>query len=203
MPRPKDPLAPQPEPAAARKDSAEIIEAIVEATLTIGDPDASVNAIAERAGVGIASLYRYFPSKAAILAEISRRLQRAFLVDMRRVLEQPGVTVEDAIDIVCRLAVYEPGVSPEIRKALNVTVPMSWSHENAAAMYKAAMGELVQWLRSKLDPVPDDLEHRVFVAFAGARGVIMVSRAMPDLSPPDETLLRMIKTAVTSVLDLR
>lgn len=200
MTRSKDPLAPQPEPKAGRKESAEIIEAIIEATITIGDPDASVNAIAERAGVGIASLYRYFPSKAAILAEISRRLQREFLVGLKRVLEEPGLTVAQAIEQVCRVAIYEPGASPEIRYAINVAVPMSWSHESARAMYADAQRELEGWLRGKLDPVPADLQHRVFVAFAAARGVVMVSRAMPAIAPPDEALVRMLVTTVRACL---
>lgn len=199
MARSKDPLAPQPEPAAGRKDSEEIVEAIIQATLTIGDPDASVNAIAERAGVGIASLYRYFPSKAAILAEISRRLQREFLVEMKRLLAQPG-PMAHTIEQVCRLAVHEPGVSAEIRFALNVTVPMSWSHETTGPIYKEAMDELVRWLRSKLDPVPRDLEHRVFVAFAASRGVVMVSRVMPQIAPPDEVMIRLMVQSVLACL---
>jgi len=199
--RSNDPLAPQPEPTAGRKDSQEIVESIIQATLTIGDPDASVNAIAERAGVGIASLYRYFPSKAAILAEISRRLQRAFLVDLKRVLSQPALTVAQAIEQVCQLAISPPGVTAEIRYALNVIVPMSWSHENAGVIYQDAMAELVRWLRDKLDPVPPDLEHRVFVAFAAARGVVMVSRAMPAIAPPDEVLVRLVVRSALAVLD--
>jgi len=39
----------------------------------------SVNAIAACAGVGGASIYRYFPNKHAIHAEIARRLRRDFL----------------------------------------------------------------------------------------------------------------------------
>jgi len=89
MARSKDPLAPQPEPAPTTSDSAEIVEAIVAAVIAIGDPNVSVNAIAERAGVGVASVYRYFPNKSAIYAEISRRLQRDFLAGLRTKLGDP------------------------------------------------------------------------------------------------------------------
>ena len=81
------------------------------ATIELGDPDASVNAIAERAGVGIASLYRYFPSKSAIHAEISRRLQRDFLSQVRAILAQP-VSLEAAIEACCRAAVIVPHIQP-------------------------------------------------------------------------------------------
>lgn len=37
---------------------------------------------------------------------------------------------------------------------------------------------------------PLDLRERVFVAFAAARGVVMVSRLMPDSAPTDEALIR-------------
>ena len=68
MARSPDPLAPPQAPAPSRPESTAIVDALVAAALELG-PDASVNAIAERAGVGVASLYRYFPSKASILAK--------------------------------------------------------------------------------------------------------------------------------------
>ncbi|MDT0352717.1 helix-turn-helix domain-containing protein [Pseudonocardia sp. DSM 45834] len=36
------------------------------------DPDVKLNAIAQRAGVGQATLYRHFPTRADLLAEVYR-----------------------------------------------------------------------------------------------------------------------------------
>ncbi|MEL6416446.1 MAG: TetR/AcrR family transcriptional regulator, partial [Pseudomonadota bacterium] len=53
--------------------------------LSIGYDKASTNKIAELAGVGIGSLYEYFPGKEAIFAEVRRREdQRLFDLTMNR-----------------------------------------------------------------------------------------------------------------------
>jgi AcrR family transcriptional regulator len=70
-----DELAPRRIPKQRR--SREIVDAIVEAgrhLLEERGPEAlTTNAVAERAGVSIGSLYRYFPSRAAVLAAIYDR----------------------------------------------------------------------------------------------------------------------------------
>jgi AcrR family transcriptional regulator len=50
-----------------------ILEAAAQVLETAGEPGFNTNAIAERAGVGIGSIYRYFPDKHAILVEMGRR----------------------------------------------------------------------------------------------------------------------------------
>jgi len=203
MPRGKAPLDPQPPPAPTRTDSTEIVEAIVAAALELGDPDASVNLIAERAGVGVASVYRYFPTKAAIYAEVSRRLQRDFRARVQSVLEQPSLSVRDAVEACCRIAIQVPGVSPELRRALNLAVPLSWSQDNASQVFSETIEAFTLWLSSRLDPPPADLRDRVFVAFAAGRGIVMVSRVLSDIAPDDEALIRHMVTGALAYLDVR
>jgi AcrR family transcriptional regulator len=50
-----------------------ILEAAAQVLEIAGEPGFNTNAIAERAGVGIGSIYRYFPDKHAILVEMGRR----------------------------------------------------------------------------------------------------------------------------------
>ena len=201
MAKHRDPLAPQPPPAPTRTDSAEIVEAIVTAAIHLG-PDVSINHVARRAGVGVASVYRYFPNKAAIYAEISRRLQSDSLERMRRILREPNLSVQEAVAECCRAAVVAPGVSPELRSALNLAVPLSWSHENAHEVFSATIVEFTNWLAGRLETPPPDLSARVFVAFAAARGIVMVSRILPDLAPDDETLARHMTSMVLRCLEL-
>jgi len=68
----KKPATPRKRPLQAR--SRETYAAILEATARILEAEgleaANTNAIAERAGVSVGSLYQYFPDKAAIFAEL-------------------------------------------------------------------------------------------------------------------------------------
>lgn len=50
-----------------------ILEAATQVLEVAGEAGFNTNAIAERAGVGIGSIYRYFPDKQAILVEMGRR----------------------------------------------------------------------------------------------------------------------------------
>jgi len=56
--------------AHAAENRARIL-AVARAEIT-ADPDVKLNAIAQRAGVGQATLYRHFPTRADLLAEVYR-----------------------------------------------------------------------------------------------------------------------------------
>jgi AcrR family transcriptional regulator len=62
-------------PAPRRSDAAENRERIVEVARTVlaESEDVRLNAIAKRAGVGQGTLYRHFPTRDALLAEVYRR----------------------------------------------------------------------------------------------------------------------------------
>ena len=77
-------LTTNPRKAPRQARAAATVSAILEATAHIlregGLPGLSTNRIAERAGASIGSLYQYFPSREAILAELLRR-ERAVLLE--------------------------------------------------------------------------------------------------------------------------
>ena len=81
MPDPQATVQPRKKPAQAR--SRATVEAILEAATRIlrdqGLADLTTNRVAERAGVSVGSLYQYFPSREAILAELVRRLRREYV----------------------------------------------------------------------------------------------------------------------------
>ncbi|MCM2293444.1 TetR/AcrR family transcriptional regulator [Allorhizobium sp. BGMRC 0089] len=74
-------IDPRKYPRQAR--STAMVEAIVEAAArileTAGPEGFNTNAIAERAGVSIGSLYQYFPSKQALVAALIRTERQTFL----------------------------------------------------------------------------------------------------------------------------
>jgi TetR/AcrR family transcriptional repressor of mexCD-oprJ operon len=61
-----------------RSDALKNIEAILEAATTClaRDPDASINSIAQAAGVGRVTLYGHFESRSALIAEVATRAVR-------------------------------------------------------------------------------------------------------------------------------
>jgi len=73
-----------------------ILEAAAQVLEASGEAGFNTNAVAERAGVGVGSLYRYFPDKRAILVALGRS-------EMERV----GRAVTDA------MASAAPGVAPD------------------------------------------------------------------------------------------
>ena len=66
-------LRKQPKQQRAKATVDAVLEASARVLVDVGYAKASTNLIAERAGVGIGSLYEYFPGKEAIYAELRRR----------------------------------------------------------------------------------------------------------------------------------
>ena len=203
MSRRSDVENPPPAPNPKRSDSQAIVESIIAAALELASPDVTMNEIAERAGVGIASLYRYFPNRTAIYAEISRRLLRKFQSQLQVILADSDQDLQAAVTEVCRAVVVGPEVSPEVRRSLNLLVPFSWSAQSADDVFRTALLGITAWLEHKLEEPPADLAQRVFVAFASARGAMNMSTIYPDLAPSHEALIRHMARGVMAHLDAK
>ena len=108
----------------------ETVRAILEAAAYIlardGWTKATTNRIAERAGVNIASLYQYFPSKEAIAAELQRRHGERLLEGQRRVAPPTGSrSFRSMLMDRVEAAVTEHRGTPLLHKALNDELPRS------------------------------------------------------------------------------
>lgn len=84
-PRPaKRALSPRKTPRQPRSNL--MVATILEAAMILLKRDGmrhfNTNAIAERAGVSVGSIYQYFPSKEAILATLVRNIRKEMLADM-------------------------------------------------------------------------------------------------------------------------
>ena len=64
----------------------------------LSDPNAPISAIAERAGVGIAALYRRYPSKEELIRQIYHENQRLIMAEVEAALAADG----DPWEIFCR-----------------------------------------------------------------------------------------------------
>lgn len=188
-----------PEPTPRRADSQQIVAAVITAAIELG-PDAPLAQIAERAGVGVASLHRYFPTSAALFAEVSREMYRALLAQVRAVLAREDLPVGEAISQICRVVITEPRLPVEHRRRLSFDVPLEWSREVAEAAYREILGEVRAWLERALPQRPPDLDERLFVGFAALRGAVLVTLMFPDLAPPEERLIAQIARFVAESL---
>ncbi len=190
-----------PEPAPRRSDSQEIVSAVIAAAIELG-PETPLARIAERAGVGLASLHRYFPTTAALFAEVSREMYRTLGRQVNELLERPDLSVSEAIVGVCRVVITEPRMPLEHRRRLSFDVPLEWSRDSAEAAYRDILHQVVTHLRRRWPECGPDIEDRAFVAFAAVRGAVLVSLLFPDLAPPEEQLIAQVTRCVSLTLGL-
>ncbi|WP_137984335.1 TetR/AcrR family transcriptional regulator, partial [Pseudomonas viridiflava] len=85
------------------------------------------NAIAERAGVNIGSLYQFFPNKEAIIAELQRRHVAATRTDLVNVLQDlpESPTLRGALTMIVEMLVAEHRVAPAVHKAIHEELPLT------------------------------------------------------------------------------
>jgi len=122
-------LAPRRSPRQDRSQAT--VDAILEAAAYIlvrdGWEKMNTNRIAERAGVNIASLYQYFPSKEAIAVELQRlhgeHVRQRVLAALRAT---DGPTdLRSMLRVLVQAAVEEHRVEPALHRALSEELPRS------------------------------------------------------------------------------
>ncbi|MEH6351046.1 TetR/AcrR family transcriptional regulator [Pseudomonas sp. 3JA] len=127
MSRSRTTVNPRKLPAQAR--SRATVEAIIQAATYIltkvGWEGLTTNAIAERAGVNIGSLYQFFPNKEAVIAELQRRHVAATRTDLLNALEvlprQPSL--REALTMIVEMIVVEHRIAPALHKAIHEELP--------------------------------------------------------------------------------
>jgi AcrR family transcriptional regulator len=149
----------------ARRNRDAILAAALDALTA--SPDASLNAIAKRAGIANATLYRHFPTREElVLATYQHEVQG--LVDAAGTLLQAQAPIDALrswVERLARYAVTKHGLADALRKAATPGSDLSSTDTYAAIV--AALDRLLQanisagTLRPGLDP--DD----VILALAG------------------------------------
>ncbi|MCR9001769.1 TetR/AcrR family transcriptional regulator [Rahnella perminowiae] len=96
----------------------------------VGWEGLTTNAIAERAGVNIGSLYQFFPNKEAVIAELQRRHTVVTRTDLLQVLEvlpqQPSL--RDALTLIVEGIVTEHRIAPAVHKTIHEELPRTVRH---------------------------------------------------------------------------
>jgi AcrR family transcriptional regulator len=87
--------------ADARRNRERILESAREVFAESGI-DAQMDDVAHRAGVGVGTVYRHFPTKEALMAELVRQKFRLLAVAAREALEQQGEPFDVFADMLRR-----------------------------------------------------------------------------------------------------
>lgn len=103
--------------------SIHLCEAMMEATARIlrtRTPDTfTTNDIADLAGVSIGSLYQYYPSKEAMIAELIRGMRRQMLTDIRcAIAHSAGLELSEMLRQLIRAAIQHHKNDPALALAL-------------------------------------------------------------------------------------
>lgn len=175
------------------------MRAVIAAAIELG-PQATLAEIATRAGVGTASLHRYFPTTAAIFAEVSRQTYRTLLEQIASLTSRTDLDLHGMIHEVCRAALAGPGLSFEHRRRLNLEIPLIWSTAVAEQVYREMVAAIAVWIRKNVAPVPVDLDARLFVAIGTLRGCTLIGLLYPNLAPPGDVLLPVLVDAVHRIV---
>lgn len=127
MPKRHSTLVPRKIPAQAR--SRATVDAIIEAATYIltktGWDGLTTNAIAERAGVNIGSLYQFFPNKEAVIAEVQRRHAAETRADLRLVLARLSQqdSLRGVLSLIVEMLIDEHRIAPAVHKAISEELP--------------------------------------------------------------------------------
>lgn len=135
----KKSISPRKKPRQAR--SRATVDALLQATADIlvrdGYAKLTTNRIADRAGVNIASLYQFFPSKDALIAELRRRHvedQRRAIAERYEGFEKKGV--EATIREIVSMGIAAHSVAPRLHHVLTEQLPKprerAWNEEDPA-----------------------------------------------------------------------
>ncbi|PSB59102.1 TetR/AcrR family transcriptional regulator [Chamaesiphon polymorphus] len=145
------------------------VEAILEATTRIlteeGYDKASTNHIAERAGIGIGSLYQYFPNKESIVAALmeqhSNEIAEIVESKLSHLFDRP---IEMVIPELIKAAIAAHAINPRLHQVLNEEIPQSERLQQMQQAEKRIAGLLRAYLERWNDDIhPRNLEMTVFI----------------------------------------
>jgi AcrR family transcriptional regulator len=147
----------RPRQERAKRTYENILRSAAELLVEVGVERISTNLIAERAGITVPALYRYFPNKYSVLHALGAALmdrQNAVFADWfdqfssDAVAEELLAGVDDLLYRTCEVSREQPG-GLEILQTLRAVEPLRKlrldSHERVAQQFGAQVARLLGW----------------------------------------------------------
>lgn len=193
------PLKPRRAPSQPRSERmvATLLEAAAQVLENKGLEGFNTNAVAERAGVSIGSLYQYFPSKDALTFALMQRESELFYSDALAALDHADGP--DALDHLIGVSVRQQFARPTLARLLDVEE--SRPHMREALSAKGSMRALLTQIieREGLPP-----QENLVVA---SRDLMAIIRGLVDAAGEREEtdmvgLIRRVKAAVLGYLTM-
>jgi len=198
-------LSPRKAPRQSRSQAT--VTAILDATAHIliehGYAAASTNAVAERAGVSVGSLYQYFPNKDALIAALHARHGEQMMDVIQRALTQAmDATLDDALSGLIEATVEAHRVDADLHRVLE---EQRGGHDQA--MHEEYIGvmedRVVTMLARHRDEIAvPDLKLASYMLMNAAHGLIhAVVQQRPrgvSLKAGTQEIVRMMKSYLTA-----
>jgi AcrR family transcriptional regulator len=178
----------QPQQARAK----DTVDALLSASKTLlvqrGVEGTTTNAIAELAGVSIGSLYQYFPSREAIIAELSRRhVARVLALIFAEVDALVGTNLRVGARRLIQLMIEIHRQDPELHGAIETSHPRLAARAQLAQVEAQVMATARTYLEShRSELVVADLDRAAFVVVTTIEAVTHEAAfRRPDLLDSD------------------
>ena len=140
-----------PQQSRAEQTVATILEAAARVLETKGMEGMNTNLVAQRAGVGVGSLYQYFPNKDALIVALSKREGTVFFAEAAAALSEP--TGQRALKHLITVSVHQQLRRPALALALDFEENRPAIARELAAS-KAAFHEVIRQILAREDIPP-------------------------------------------------
>jgi AcrR family transcriptional regulator len=187
-----------PRKSASQERSRLTVEALLEATARVlmkeGYDRASTNKIAAVAGVGIGSLYQYFPSKEALVAAVVERHMQEMLQVLRdALLKVAGRPIEVAARELVSVMFDAHRVNPKLHRVLAEQVPRIGRLENIEAIEREAYALVRGYLEAHRDELDiADADVAAFVCVTAVEALTHAAVVRRPESLTDEKAGRLV-----------
>ncbi|MDP1753292.1 MAG: TetR/AcrR family transcriptional regulator [Reyranella sp.] len=166
-----------------------MVDAVVEAAARIletrGLGGFNTNAVAERAGISVGSLYQYFPSKEAVVAALSVRERALLAAEVAAAAQSAAsLSLEDALHRLAGAAIRRQLARPALARILDFEEQRLALEESDRATTRDIAGHVVALLRAHGAVLTvADLEKAAFDVIAIARALIDAAAGRGAVEP--------------------